>query len=251
MAPIVPIAGGLIIRGTASLVARAAGAGLARAAGAAAAGRLGSITVGTVGGNFLTDWLKKFADWIGGVFTQEDEAAKPTPVHEAQFATLDIRADPVEIQGLFGVSYPLNVGVINTRQNTPIPPPANQPQTQTKVEVVGAKAVGFWAVHIEVTEFDEKILNSWKHPLQRRNFGFITFCRGGVAIQDSPIHYANQIISIPITRALAEGCGGAEISSVAVDYVCGNLAEGVKATISFLPIWDVFSYDYVKQAQPP
>ena len=251
MAPIVPIAGGLIIRGTASLVARAAGAGLARATSAAAAGRLGSITVGTVGGNFLTDWLKKIADWMGGVFTQEDEAAKPTPVHEAQFATLDIRADPTEVEGLFGIGYPLDNGVINTRTNTPVPRAQGQPQNKTNVEVVGAKAVGFWAVHIQIDEFDEKILNSWKHPLQRRNFGFITFCRGGVAIQDSPIHYGNQIISIPITRALADSCGGAEISSVAVDYVCGHLAEGVKATISFLPIWDVFSYEYVKTVQPP
>lgn len=247
----IPAVGGLVIRGTASLIARAAGAGLARAGSAAAAGRLGSIAVGTVGGNVLTDWLKKIADWMGNVFTSEDEAAKPTPIHEAQFATLDIRADPTEIEGLFGISYPLGQGVINTRNTAAVTPPVGQPQTQTKVEVVGAKAVGFWAVHIQINQFDEKVLNSWKHPLQRRNFGFITFCRGGVAIQDSPIHYGSQIISIPITRALAESCGGAEISSVAVDYVCGNLAPGVKATISFLPIWDVFSYEYVKTAQPP
>jgi hypothetical protein len=161
------------------------------------------------------------------------------------FGTFSARAAKFKARDTFKQRYPVDpsgVEVTNFFDNTTARADGRR--------VNKAKIVGFWAVHINITDYDQSKVSAWKHSLTRCNFGNLAFCFEDEAVHEVPVHYTRQIIPIPIVRMLTADSNLGDISQSVCNKIHGYLAPSVVADISFIPVYECTGWSWSKARAP-
>ena len=116
------------------------------------------------------------------------------------------------------------------------------------------KAVGFYGVQCDVVSYNDKRLNAWTFPLERRNFGHIALSRDTTVAYSKPLHYENEFHICESVQALAlnyDDDFSTQALTNSVDKFCLTKASvflypEVIVTISFLPIWEVWAIRFFR-----
>jgi hypothetical protein len=165
---------------------------------------------------------------------------------EAVFANFAARAGTFKCEDIFDHKYPVDPdgAILQNAVST-----ANQKSDGRRVSK--ARIIGFWAVYVKILKYDPAKLSSWRHSLDRRNFGSLAFCLADAVVQESSIHFSHQIIPIPIVRALTADHSFGELKNAVCNKIYGSLAPSVEAEISFIPVYECVGWTWSKAKAPP
>jgi hypothetical protein len=161
------------------------------------------------------------------------------------FGTFAARAGKFTAQDTFSQKYPYDPSgafVVNMFDN--------QSEKSDGKRTNKARIVGYWAVHVNIVDYDQSKVSSWKHSLTRANFGSLAFCFKDEAVHEAPIHYTRQIIPVPIVRMLTADSSMGDISQAVCNKIHGYLSPSVVAEISFIPVYECTGWFWQK-AKPP
>lgn len=199
-------------------------------------------------------WLSKVPSWVIPLLTGyvvPDDAVVITGV---EFATLD---DGTGCQAVnknkLTVVYP---GIV---PDYSLDPELTPTTGGTQFNLKAKKAVGFYGVGVDVSNYDDGKLNKWTFPLVRRNFGFLTMSRFSTVAYDAPLHYENQYHIAESVQALALNYDDDFSTSNlfnSVDKFCLTRADfflypEVELNVCFLPIWEVWAIRFFQQDSIP
>jgi len=110
------------------------------------------------------------------------------------------------------------------------------------------KGVGFYGAKTEVISYDNKKINTWSFPIDRKKFGFCSLSRNSVVIGDGAISYASQIHVVDSVLSLATNYDSEFDKRVVlndVDKFTLNRFDAIQSPtvvtrVSFLPVWEVW-----------
>lgn len=215
--------------------------------------KLGGASKAIAQGNFLsslgtavaaetvTDLSFNVADWAADQIEDGDKENVENVIKDVLFGTLDVGRAPKTITDTFSENYPGSVS-----ESAKHPFNLENQSTNAKRKTM-TRLVGFWGVHIDIKSYDESKLSGWRHPLDRRNFGTISFCRGDVPLESHPIHFGHQTIVSPLIRLLATGGIMGDVADYVANKVHGCLAPSVTAEVSFIPVFEGFAWEWKKE----
>ena len=194
-------------------------------------------------------WQTKVASWVIPLVSQyaiPDDAQVITGV---EFGTLEDAEGAVTLNSTrLQARYP---GLVPDFTLDPeITPTTSGTQYNLKVK----KGVGFYGVLCEVLSFDEKRLNSWTFPLERRNFGHLALSRGESVAESLPLHYeeqyhfslAIQALSLNYDDDFSTQVLTNSVDKMSLDTVSVFLYPSVILRVSFLPIWEVWAIRFFR-----
>lgn len=130
------------------------------------------------------------------------------------------------------------------------------PQTVgVQYTIKALKAVGFYGVTTEVLTYEPKRLNSWRFPIDRKQFGFVAVGRGDVVISSQSIGYAKQVVVsesvVSLVTAYDDQFDSRNVFNSADKFACTAahfyLSASVELRVSFLPIYEVWAVRFTRQ----
>ena len=197
-------------------------------------------------------WQTKVASWVIPLlaeYTIPDDAQVITGV---EFGTLDDGTGAVALfENKLQHEYP---GLV---PDFSLDPEITPTTDGTQYNLKAKKAVGFYGVDIQVIGYDDTKLNKWTFPLVRRNFGHVALSRFNSVALSQPLHYEFQYFLCEGVQALALNYDDDfSVSNLfnSVDKFCLTkisvfLYPGVKISVLFLPIWEVWAIRFFQNSQ--
>lgn len=137
--------------------------------------------------NIAGDLAVNIGEFLGEKLNQQlgHKAETSEPEFDIFFSTLRVRANSFFAKGQFAQGCPTQDGKsVTYASRSKI---VDQKET---VEVTSVFTIGFWGIHILITNSEEANLSAWNHSLERRNFGSVALCRDAVVLHEQPIHYS-------------------------------------------------------------
>ncbi len=249
--------GKLVVRSTQSLAPRVAQAarGVAfnhgrlsrytvNSANAIAAGKNTSLVEYMIADTAL-DVAFEAADWMRDNVDDDDRDNAREMKDDILFGNLTKKHSPRNVEGVFSEQYPYALAMNPTHEL--------HDTSDEKIEgkrKCGARLIGFWGVYVEIKEYDPSLLSSWKHSLDRRNFGTLALCKQDVPLMEASVHFSTQLILCQIVRMLTADSIYGEPSQHVTNTVHGYFSPGVKAEVSFLPVYECQHWEWEKSKPP-
>jgi len=120
--------------------------------------------------------------------------------------------------------------------------------------VKALKGVGFYGARTEIVSYDDKKINSWSFPIDRKKFGFCSLSRNGVVVRDSSVGYANQIHVSDEVLSLAGNYDTEfdgtlvlnEVDKFVLNQFDAVQSPSVVTKVSFLPVWEVWALKFFR-----
>ena len=114
------------------------------------------------------------------------------------------------------------------------------------------KAVGFYGMRIEVFDYDQKHFNDWAYPIERKNFGYMSFSVGNDVLHTQPIHFnlmIAQSVEVTTRAMMAAQSHDPNSLSVAAQSCCATRCEYTlykPASIRFhvLPVFEAWEVSW-------
>ena len=232
-----------VIAGTSGVAGAAA---LAAPAVVAIGAGFAIVTVGSYVGDLAADMTCDTIEWAARNLDPNDIENVRKVEKSVAFGTFSARAAKFTARDTFSKRYPFDPNGVEVAnffdQGT---------STADGKRVNKARIVGYWAVHVNITDYDQSKISSWRHSLTRCNFGSLAFCFEDEAVYESPVHYTRQIIPIPIVRMLTADSNLGDIAKSVCNKIHGYLAPSVVAEISFIPVYECTGWSWSKAKQPP
>ena len=236
-------AGATVIAGTAGIVGASA---LAPPAVIAIGAGFAILTISNYVGDLAADMTCDTVEWAARQLDPNDIENVRKVEKSVAFGTFSARAAKFTAQDTFSKRYPFDPqgAEVISRFNT-------ETQTADGKRKNMARIVGYWAVHVNITDYDQSKISAWKHSLTRANFGSLAFCFEDEVVFECPVHYTRQIIPIPIVRMLTADSNMGDISKSVCNKIHGYLAPSVIAEISFIPVYECTGWNWSKAKKPP
>ncbi|OCQ97515.1 hypothetical protein BCD67_24705 [Oscillatoriales cyanobacterium USR001] len=185
------------------------------------------------------------ADWVKDNIDDDDRDNCDNVQNDIIFGDLQHKHSPRKVKDTFSETYPYALAMNPTSESYD-----NSDNKNIAKRKIFSREIGFWGVYVEVKTYDPSSLSTWKHSLNRANFGSLALCKLDIPIMEASIHYAQQLILCPIVRMLTMESINSEPNKHVTNRVHGYLAPGVEAEISFLPVWEVQHWEWQKSKPP-
>jgi hypothetical protein len=200
--------------------------------------------------NILLDILPT---WVGNII-QGDFSNEKQGGHIESAVLMGAPRDaiqPASFSGKFEYSFKLGE-VSSAKSSSTLSTGQNFTNQQIK------RLSGFSGIIIKIEKFDDTKIKTYDFPILRGNFGWVKFLgQNSSLFSDNSIEFKEQIIMNPDVLKLGWRSGlhrrpkesaTYQISQYCLQKIEGTLTDGVFASISFIPVWEVYSISYQKKS---
>lgn len=199
-------------------------------------------------------WQTKVASWVIPLLVEYAVPDDAEVLSDVELGTLGSATGSVTMNSLTNsASFP---GLVPNYSVQPVIVPRT---TDVLYTLKALKAVGFYGVSTEVLAYDQKRINNWTFPIDRKNFGFCAIGRGDLIVHSQSIIYGKQIITsdacISLITSYDDEFDSRNVFNSADKFCCTAvhtyLSPSVQMRVSFLPVYEVWAVRFSRTAADP